>query len=74
MLVLFSMQSCKSVFLRPKLFELIFTESEQEFQKYYNHKVAKHPSNVHRGRLKTFTTGQDYSNRRISNNTESNVT
>lgn len=27
----------------------------QEFQKYYNHKVAKHPSNVHKARIKLLT-------------------
>ena len=46
----------------------------QEFKKYHNHKVAKHSSNVHRERLKTFNISQDYSNRRISNNPGSNVT
>lgn len=45
----------------------------REFHKYYNHRVTKHPSNVHSARLKTFNTSQDYSKRRISNDPESNV-
>lgn len=63
-----------SAFSRPKLFELIFTESEPRVSEILQPQVAKHPSNVHSGRLKTFTTGQDYSNRRISNTPENNVT
>lgn len=55
-------------------FELIFTESDPGVSEILQPQVAKHPSNVHRGRLKTFNTGQDYSNRRISNDPESYVT
>lgn len=48
----FEMKSCRSTLMR-KLFKLIFTESDPRHSEILQPQVAKHPSNIHRGELKT---------------------